>query len=120
MDRFAEFAFSTLARDASFVALAAATLMVGFSFDPPLALNLGAQIALIFCLFLLHRVSILNEERLRRSEVWRGLQPHERPRDGQALVRATGELQYTLLRFAKGASGVACVLLSGSLAASLS
>ncbi len=34
MDRFAQFAFSTALRDASFVALAAVTLMVGFSFNP--------------------------------------------------------------------------------------
>ena len=119
MNRFAQFAYSTIAREASLVALGTTTLMVGFSFDPPLALNLGAQIALIFCLFLLHRVSTLNEERLRRSEAWRGLEPHERPRDGPALMRAKRELQNTLLRFAKGASGVACVLLAGSLAASL-
>ena len=53
MDRLAQFAFSLTLRDASFVALAAVTLMVGFSFDPPLALVIGAHVALMFSLFLL-------------------------------------------------------------------
>lgn len=119
MDRFAQYALSTTLRDASFVALTAAMLMVGFSFDPPLALHIGAQVALIFCLFLLHRASALTAPRVARSEVWRGLEPHERPRGEYALVQAQERLQQILLRFAKGASGVACALLAGSLAASL-
>ncbi len=119
MDRFARYARSTISRDAGFVALAAATLMAGFSFDPPPALQIGAQIALMFCLFLLCRVCVLTRERLVRSEIWRGLEPGERPCGDHALARAHERLQQLLLRFAKGAAGVACVLLAGSLAASL-
>lgn len=119
MDRFAEFAFSALARDASFVALAATTLMIGFSFDLALALHLGAQIALIFCLFLLYRVSVLTAERVRRTEAWRALAPGERPAGEAGLALARDGLQHALLRFAKGSSAAACILLTGSLAASL-
>ncbi len=93
MDRFAQFAYSTILRDASFVALAAATLMVGFSFNPPLALVIGAHIALIFSLILLYRVTILTEAHVRRSEAWRGLEPHERPRGDFALAIARERLE---------------------------
>jgi hypothetical protein len=41
------FALFALARDSAFVTLAAATLMVGFSFDPSLAFKIGATVALI-------------------------------------------------------------------------
>ncbi|HKY87422.1 MAG TPA: hypothetical protein VJL90_11735 [Pseudorhodoplanes sp.] len=119
MDRFAQFAFSLTLRDASFVALAAFTLMVGFSFDPPLALAIGAHVALMFSLFLLYRVTVLTDERMKRTELWRVLEPHERPRGDFALVLAHDRLEEVLLRFSKTAAGVACTLFSLSIAMSL-
>lgn len=119
MDRFAQFAFSMLARDAGFVALAATMMMVGFSYNPPLALHIGGQIALIFCLFLMHRAATLSEQTLVRSEAWRALPPHERPRGEPGIAVAHACLRDDILRFAKGASGIACLLLFSSLAASL-
>ena len=98
---FAQFAFSLTLRDASFVALAAITLMVGFSFDPPLALVIGAHVALMFSLFLLYRVTVLTDERMKRTELWRVLEPHERPRGDFALVLAHDRLEEVLLRFSK-------------------
>jgi hypothetical protein len=115
MDRLAQFAFSLTLRDASFVALAAFTLMVGFSFDPPLALVIGAHVALIFSLFLLYRVTVLTDERMKRTELWRVLEPHERPRGDFALVLAHDRLEEVLLRFSKTAAGVACTLFSLSI-----
>lgn len=111
----ARFAFFTLARDACFVALAAATLMVGFSFAPPLAFKIGATVALIFAIVLLVRSYFLTEERFLRSEAWRALKPEERPADewGRELARAY--LQELMLRFAKGASGIAGVLYCSAL-----
>ena len=119
MDRFAQFAFSLTLRDASFVALAATTLMVGFSFDPPLALVIGAHVALIFSLILLYRVTRLTDERMKRTEPWRVLEPHERPRGDFALVLAHDRLEEVLLRFSKSAAGVACGLFSASIGYSL-
>lgn len=119
MDRFTQFAISVIARDAGFVALAAVTLMVGFSYDPPLALAIGAHIALGFSLFLLYRVTALTEERLRRTEPWRGLDPQERPRGDFALVRARDSLEDVLLRFAKSSAGLASTLFVLSLGVSL-
>jgi hypothetical protein len=120
MDRFAQFAFSLTLRDASFVALAALTLMLGFSFNPPLALVIGAHIALIFSLTLLYRVSLLTDERVRRTEAWRVLEPHERPHGEFALAAAHQRLEEVLLRFAKTSAGVACTLFVLSLGTSLS
>ena len=107
---FRRFAFFTVARDASFVTLAAAMLMVAFSFEPPLAFKIGATVALIFSIGLLIRSYLLTEERFQRSEAWRALRPDERPigDHGQHLARA--QLEELLLRFAKAASGIAGIL----------
>jgi hypothetical protein len=111
---FRRLAVFTLARDASFVALAAATLMVAFSFAPALAFAIGASIALIFSLALLARAARLTEQRISRTEVWRGLQPDERP----GRRSACDDLQDLLLRFAKSAAGLAIALYFSSLLSS--
>jgi hypothetical protein len=112
---FRRFAFFTMARDASFVTLAAAMLMLAFSFEPPLAFKIGASVALMFSIGLLIRSHLLSEERFLRSEVWRALRPEERPagKHGPQLARA--QLDELLLRFAKAASGVAGILYGSAL-----
>ena len=120
MDRFAQFSLGVAFRDTSFVALAAITLMVGFSFNPPLALAIGAHIALIFSLFLLYRVTVLTDEHIKRTEPWRELEPHERPRGNHALAIARDRLEEVLLRFSKSSAGIASTLFILSLGVSLS
>jgi hypothetical protein len=119
MDAFHRFAVFTLLRDACFVALAAGTLMVGFSFAPALALAIGADIALLFAVALLLRVACLTAEGVVATEAWRILRPEERPvgSDGRRLARDA--LRAVLLRFAKAAAAVAIVLYSSSLTMSL-
>lgn len=112
---FRHFAFFTVARDASFVTLAAATLMLAFSFEPPLAFKIGATVALIFSIGLLIRSYFLTEERFLRSEAWRSLRPDERPIGDHAQRLARAQLEVLLLRFAKGASGVAGLLYCSAL-----
>jgi len=119
MDPFRRFAFFTLARDTGYVALAAATLMVALSFYPALAFCMGASVALLFALGLLLRVVWLNEERLERTEQWYALHPPERPHGQTGRRLAHENFEELLLRFAKGASGVASVLYGSSLIASL-
>lgn len=113
------YAFFTLARDASFFLLAAVTLMVGFSFAPPLAFKIGATVALVFTLVMLIRSFLLTEERFRRSEVWRGLDPDERPSGEEGMRIARDYMDYLLLRFAKSASAIAGVLYGSALVLSL-
>jgi hypothetical protein len=111
---FRRLAVFTLARDASFVALAGGTLMVGFSFAPALAFAIGAHVALLFSLALLVRVARLSEQRVSRTEVWRGLQPDERP----GRRSACDDLRDLLFHFAKSAAAIAVALQTLSLLAS--
>lgn len=119
MAAFHRFAFATIARDAAFVALAAATLMLAFSFAPALSLSIGANIALVFALGLVLRAACLSEDRIERTEAWRILQPQERPVGDAGRRSARDDLQELLLRFAQAAAGVAVVLYSASLFISL-
>lgn len=114
------FAFYTLARDASFVSLAAATMMLAASFEPALAFKIGATVALTFSLLLLARLFFLTDERFRRSEAWLALRPEERPagEDGRKFARA--QLEELLLRFAKTSAGIAGILYSSALLLSVS
>lgn len=109
------YAFYTLARDSSFVAVAAVTMMVAASFEPAVAFKIGATVALIFSLVLLTRLFFLTDESFRRSEAWRALLPDERPEgeDGPKFARA--QLEELLLRFAKASAGVAGILYSSAL-----
>ena len=115
MTPYARFAFFTLARDAAFVTLAGVTLMIGFSFAPPLAFKVGASVALIFAIVLLARSYWLTDERFRRSEAWRALRPDERPAGEHGVALARAHLQELMLHFAKSASGVAGVLYCSAL-----
>lgn len=113
------YAFFTLARDAGFFALAAIVLMIGFSFEPPLAFEIGATMALVFSLFLLARCYLLTRERFLRSEVWRGLLPDERPAGDHGIRIARDYMEELLLRFAKSSSAIAGWLYGSALILSL-
>lgn len=113
------YAFFTLARDASFFMVAAVTLMVAFSFAPPLAFKIGATVALIFSIVQLGRSFLLTQERFIRSEVWRGLKPDERPAGEQGIRIARDCMQQLLLHFAKSSSAIASILYGSALVMSL-
>jgi hypothetical protein len=119
MDPFRRLATFTVVRDAGFVALAAATFMLAFSFHLPLAFFIGASVALAFAVFLTLRAWRLDEARFRRSEAWRILDPHERPRGQPGLRVARAFLDELLLRTAKTAAMAAIVLSSLSLIVSM-
>lgn len=113
------YAYFTLVRDAGFFALAAIVLMIGFSFQPPLAFEIGATMALIFSLLLLGRCLLLTPERFRRSEVWRGLDPDERPAGEHGIRIARDYMEELLLRFAKSSSAIAGLFYGSALILSL-
>jgi hypothetical protein len=119
MDPFRRFAAFTLARDASCVAFTAAMLMLAFSFAPAVAFGIGANLALIFSIVLGLRALFLTDQRLLQTEVWRVLEPGERPQGEAEQQRARDELQELLLRFAKSAAALAIGLYSSSLVSSL-
>ena len=112
---FARFAYFTVVRDAGVVALAAALLMLAFSFEPPMAFEAGATVALVFSLLLLVRVLLPD-----RSALYRAARPGSPCRTKSARSarmacygrRRNWEL---LLRFAKTAAGIAGILYGSAL-----
>lgn len=116
---FARFAYFTLVRDTLFVSLAAGLLMLAFSFEIPIAFDVGATVVLLFALGLLVRVLCLTEYRFTRSEPWSALQEEERPVGDEGMRWARAELERMNLRFAKGAAGIAGILYGSALLLSL-
>ncbi len=116
---FRRFAFFTVARDASFVALAATLLMAAYSFEPPLAFKVGATVALVFSVGLLIRSYLLTEEAFLRSEAWLALAPDERPIGDREQRLAQAQFKELLLRFAKSAAGIAGILYGSALVLSI-
>ena len=110
MDTFARFAFFTIARDASCGALAAGILMFAYSFDPPLALVLGASVAMFFTAVMLVRALFLTDEKVVSTEPWLVMQPEERPDGDAALACARERLETMLLGAAKTAAGIASAM----------
>jgi hypothetical protein len=111
------YAHFTLLRDASLFAFAGVILMIAFSFEPALALDIGATVALAFAITLLIRSRLLTPDRVRRSEVWRALRPDERPAGEPGIRVASATMQELLLRFAKTASATAIFLYGAGLTA---
>ncbi|HVY00115.1 MAG TPA: hypothetical protein VHA55_10045 [Pseudorhodoplanes sp.] len=119
-DPFSRFAYFIAARDASFVALAGGLLMVAYSFDPPLALDIGGSVALLYGVVMVLRALRITGDRVVQTEPWTVLKPQERPVGDEGRRRAAERLCAVMLAFAKNASAVACVLFAGALLASLS
>jgi hypothetical protein len=118
MDPFRRLAEFTTLRDSAFVALAAATLMTAFSFNPLLALKIGTAIALIHAMVMILRAERLTEQTVARSEPWRALGLTAKPDHG-ALRAAHATLRETMLRNAQIAAGIAIALDVPALAGSL-
>jgi hypothetical protein len=113
-DRFAQCAFASVACDAAFVLIAAAILMYVFSFDPALALKIGAGVALAFSLRLIYRLSQLHRKGICHTEFWQVMEPDELPHEAQAIRNAQERLEDILLRFAKGASAISVALFAAA------
>jgi hypothetical protein len=110
MDAFARFAFFTIARDASVSAFAAAILMLAYSFNPPLALVLGASVAMFFAAVMLVRALFLTEDRVTGTEPWLVMEPEQRPVGDTGRAVACERLETLLLAAAKNAAGIASVM----------
>lgn len=119
MDRFSECALFVIGCDAAFAAIAAAISMFAFSFDPYLALNIGAGIALFFCLRLIWRWSQVQKKGVCHTMIWQIMDPEELPREARAIHNAQDRMEELLLRFAKGSSAVSIALCSAAILISL-
>jgi hypothetical protein len=65
------------------------------------------------------RAACLSDDSIERTEVWRGLDPLERPSGEAGRRLARDDFQNVLLRFAQAAAGVAIILYGASLFVSL-
>ncbi len=110
MDTFARFAFFTIARDASVSAFAAGILMIAYSFNPPLALVIGASVAMFFAAVMLVRALLLTEDKVVATEPWLVMEPEERPVGDDGRAYACDRLETMLFSAAKNAAGIASVM----------
>jgi hypothetical protein len=117
MNPFRQLAEQTLARDASFVALAGIVLMVAFSFEPPTAFKSGGTVALMFAAGQVFRASRLTDDGVHRLEAWRFLDPGERPAGDSGRRWARDSFEELLLRAAKTAAAIAIGCFSFALVA---
>lgn len=115
MDMFARFAFVTVARDAFSAGLAGMILMVVYRSDPPLALVLGASVAMFFAAVMLFRALFLTEQKVAATDPWLVMQPEERPSGEDGLAYARERLQATMLAGAKNAAGTASAMFAAAL-----
>jgi hypothetical protein len=107
MNPFRQLAAQTVARDASFVALAGVVLMLALSFEPSTAFKSGGTVALFFAVGQVVRASRLTDDGMRHVEAWRFLDPNERPVGESGRRWARDNLEEVLLRAAKAASAIA-------------
>jgi hypothetical protein len=110
MDTFARFAFFTIARDAGVSALAAGILMIAYSFNPPLALVIGASVAMFFAGVMLVRALFLTEDRIVSTEPWQVMEPDQRPIGDDGRAGACERFETMLLGAAKNAAGIASMM----------
>jgi Ca2+/Na+ antiporter len=110
MEPFRREAHFGLMRDTGFIALAAATMMLAFSYRLELAFCIGASVALLFAVVLVFKVGGLTEEAVQRSEPWLALERGRRPRGHEGRRWARDRLEDLLLLFAKRSSGIAVAM----------
>ena len=110
MDTFARFASFTIARDAGVSTFAACILMLAYSFNLPLALVLGASVAMFFAGVMLVRAFLVSEDRIVTTEPWQVMEPDQRPIGDAGRAIACERLETMLLGAAKNAAGIASVM----------
>jgi small-conductance mechanosensitive channel len=109
-DQFRECASFLIGCDAALAAAAAMALMLVFSFNLHLAFTIAAGVALLFCLYLIHRWSQVQKRGVSHTLIWRIIDPRELPQEANAIRGAQAHVEGLLLRFAEGASGL-CIAL---------
>jgi hypothetical protein len=110
MDTFSRFAFFTIARDAGVSTFAAGILMLAYSFNPPLALVLGASVAMFFAGVMLVRAFFMTEDRVVTTEPWQVMEPEQRPIGDAGRASACEQFETLLLGAAKNAAGIASLM----------
>lgn len=97
-------AFVSVGRACGFAGLAVLCVVLGLSFDPPLAARTGGFMSLAICLILLFRAWRVHRQPYKRTETWLILRKDDRPRAEVAQRLISTALKEAYLFFAQKAS----------------
>jgi len=110
MDRLQIVAYQTVGRAVGFAGLAILCIMLGFAFDPILALQSGGLLALLVLAVLLLKAQLALTADHRRTEMWIYLRDDEKPREDFAHWAISTVLRDAYLWFARWMAAVAVAL----------
>lgn len=116
MDAIENAAFVSVGRAAGFAGLAVFTLMIGLSFDPPLATRTGGLIGLGLVAILLAYGWRALKHPYKRTEAWLILPKDRRPPAGIAQRIIGRTLRETAYWYARRAAAISSLLLVSSVA----
>ncbi len=114
LERLNQLAILSVARGVGFAALAIACAMVGFYGNPHALFKFGGLGFLLIAAVLIMKARSAPDLRYRRTEVWRMLQPDERPPVAYAQRMIAAARQAALLRFAQATASVSVALLGSA------
>jgi hypothetical protein len=103
-------AYATVLRACAFGSLAIFCFMVGLSFAPRLAFQMGGTFTLLMTGILLLKALEARWKPYRRTEMWLYLEKEDRPPPGAAQQLTSAVLRETYLTFAVWTSFVAIVM----------
>lgn len=112
MDDLRETAFALVLRACSFASLGIFCLMVGFSFNPRLAFQIGGTLTLLMVLILVLKAFESQTKDYRRTELWLNLPDERRPPKAYAQRASATVLRETYLLFASWTAAVSIVMWS--------
>lgn len=110
MQPFCRVAFLDTAWRATLSAIAAMGLMYFFRADPPVALLIGAHVAIVFAVTMIVYALLLTDDRIEFSDPWLELEPGERPTGTAARHPVRVYFAGLMLRFAQGAAAIGAAL----------
>lgn len=111
LERVAEF---VVARACGFAALAIFTVMIGFAWDPVMALQTGGILTLLACAILLLKGGGARGKPYTHTELWIILPKEERPRPEFAQQMVGNVMREAYLRFAQRAALLSALMLSAA------
>ena len=104
----------SVARACGFCALAVICFMVGFSYQPALALRVGGMLCLAVTLVLLFKAAAAQRQPYRSTETWLMLPEAERPPPAIAQALIAQVLRRVFLQYARYAASASVVLLAAA------
>jgi len=112
MEHMRRIAYITVLRACGFGSLAIFCTMIGVSFMPKFAFQVGGFLTMVMCAILILKAYEANTKDYRRTEMWLYLEEDRRPPAAYAQWASATVLRETYLRFALWTSMIAIALWS--------